>query len=745
MNDECFDRLARLVALGQPHSRRRLLRALGVGGGAVAFAARVPGAAGQTPPSLLSGVLPDATPAPEAAAPSDRPPAASDQPTPSPVDDLASSLDYDPEQAFAFVRDRVAYDPYPGVLRGANGALWGLAGNAADQAILLAGLLEAGMVQTRFVAGELTEAGAAALLAAGTLPPEAAKMRATSLFAPPADEDIATPSALTPEQDAIAQQFPDFTKRVLALIDGHLRDGVATVSDALKQAGIALPVPAPALPDLERTQHVWLQYANGADWVDLDPSVPNAKPGDVFAANPQVLDALPDAWLHRVKFRLIAEQVSGGAAASVDLLAYEAASRDLVGVPVTLMHPQPEAMSRVGVAISGLIEGFRNFVPSLLVGEETIFGTPVTFSTGGGVLDTPDGGAMEGETLAEWLEVTVTTPTSTATATRTVFDRVGAEARAAGPVDPTQVAPVDLVQSDQPESSFLPLAGLWSFAVTAGDIPASLTVQTIPAQPTASDRPPGVKSYQYARAAHALRTPALAGVRIFRDAPNVAALVQRPTKVEADTKEANVGLDLFHRSIAVAPGAATTEVHPLVAGGVLAHAVEQAMFEAGGMAPVKLPVNAASGVSRVFAEAKAQGIATVVLGADDAKAPPPQLAVGPRQLIEEALNAGRIVIVPQRPVQLGGRGRIGWWLVDPNTGATVDQMDDGGGSTMGEYATLLSDLFCAAALMGLALLIGATARLAVAGLNDSATASRTSTAAGAGAVAGLGGLALCAG
>src|SRR5690348_9529422 len=118
MNDECFDRLARFVAAGQPHSRRRLLRALGFGGGAVALAARASGAAAQTPPSIWSSVLPDATPGSEASAVAAAAPSA--QPAASPIDDLAASLDYDPEQAFAFVRDRVAYDPYPGVLRGAT-------------------------------------------------------------------------------------------------------------------------------------------------------------------------------------------------------------------------------------------------------------------------------------------------------------------------------------------------------------------------------------------------------------------------------------------------------------------------------------------------------------------------------------------------------------------------------------------------------------------------------------------------
>src|SRR5581483_10410938 len=135
--------------------------------------------------------------------------------------------------------------------------------------------------------------------------------------------------------------------------------------------------------------------------------------------------------------------------------------------------------------------------------------------------------------------------------------------------------------------------------------------------------------------------------------------------------------------------------------------------------------------------------ATVVLQAGDATPSLPPLAAGPRQLIEEALQAGRIVIVPARPVRLDGHDRIGWWLVDPNTGATADQMDDGGGSTMGEYAWLLTDLFCALALMGLALLMGAVARYAVAGLNDTATETRAGKAAAAGLTSAAGGGVLC--
>src|SRR5690606_26483940 len=50
---------------------------------------------------------------------------------------LAQSLGNDPEQAFAYVRDRIGYAPYAGMLRGAQGTLSGREGNHLDRALLL--------------------------------------------------------------------------------------------------------------------------------------------------------------------------------------------------------------------------------------------------------------------------------------------------------------------------------------------------------------------------------------------------------------------------------------------------------------------------------------------------------------------------------------------------------------------------------------------------------------------------------
>ena len=58
-----------------------------------------------------------------------------------------------------------------------------------------------------------------------------------------------------------------------------------------------------------------------------------------------------------------------------------------------------------------------------------------------------------------------------------------------------------------------------------------------------------------------------------------------------------------------------------------------------------------------------------------------------------------MVVVPERPVALGGEERVGWWLVDPATGATADTMDDGRGVTMAEFARVVGIAACTAAIL----------------------------------------------
>jgi hypothetical protein len=559
------------------------------------------------------------------------------------------------------------------------------------------------------------------LLAASQFDLQTARERSARVTLPPAAEQLlapapagAQPLALTPEAEQIARELPGFAQRVQDAVDQRLADGIATVTEALAGVGIDLPEPSAALPELERRQHVWLQYAAGPNWIDLDPTVPDAAPGDVHATASTTLDALPDELVHRVSIHLVAEKVSWGVPAREELLAFEAASSELVGVPIIFLHPQPEAMAAVGEGISGAISGYRNFMPIMMIGEEMISGTPVTFATGEGVFDSLESGtAVEGDTLAEWLEIEVRTPAGVRSIVREVFDRVGADQRAIGPVDPASVPPVELVAAGDPETSYLPLAGLWSISVVSGAVPGRYFDRDLEAELGFADLAAVPHAYHFAQSVFALRDTALPGHRFYADEPNLTAFVLRPTGVQADRQTATTGLDLLHRSFAAVPLAdSASGTHPLLALGVLSHAIEHAMIESGGEAPLNLPIETVSGVSRIFEEARRQGVGTLVLNSSAAGAALPEVGEAARQRIREALTAGYVVIVPERPVNLNGVERTGWWQVDPATGVTVDQMDDGGGAVNVEMLFIWVKVsFCmmGIVLLGVALVYATTA------------------------------------
>jgi hypothetical protein len=190
----------------------------------------------------------------------------------------------------------------------------------------------------------------------------------------------------------------------------------------------------------------------------------------------------------------------------------------------------------------------------------------------------------------------------------------------------------------------------------------------------------------------------------------VTSYVYWPENVTAGkSPEFSVEADLIYRSVGVVPvGGAQAEANAGVLAGVIAHVAERVSLETtdwtADYEPDKSTAPLPLSVGRVFEAAEGQSVATAVLQPDSAEADMAALSVSPQAKlrIKEALTAGFVVIVPEKPVTLDGAPVTGWWQVDPTTGYTMDRMENGLGAVLlkgislfgpfAEYAQLLGSV-----------------------------------------------------
>lgn len=617
-----------------------------------------------------------------------------------PIGELAATLDYDLERIFRHVADEIAYEPYEGGLRGAVGTLESGAGNSVDKTTLLAALLAASFIDASIVEGRLEEAAADGIRSAWLADIDTLQTRSDGVLkgtgfrgsgasgAAPVASGVPV-EALPADARALIERTVADADTAVSLASGMLDTGVRTIIDALVARGIAIPATDDALPVLERDRHVWLRVRQGPEWLDLDPTLADTALGQVIAS-PVVTDlpAIPDDLRHRVEIRATVERISGDALEQEVVLEHLAFADQLAGLPVVFSHEQPDGLKAIGVGMMDALVGTRSYQPVLQVADLLHVGL-VGVTLAGSDEDSPLGalgaGQRDGEATAEWLQVVTVAPSGTrSVADRVLFDRVGAEARAAG-VDVTTIPPVELqpLAPDGPPE-YAPLTAIHFLAVATG------ATGPRPARFLGTDDgsawPMYLVGHLYhtARDAAAVVVAAERGVRVLHDAPNVVryTLENVPGTLDGDF---STSIDILHRSFRTGDvvGRSTAQA-PGVVAGVLSHVIERLTMGAGDAAGS--PTNDGDvSVGAILDRAAAQGVATVVTApGDDLVAT--ALDTPARTTLLAALDAGWVAIGPERPVVVGDRERIGWWLFDPVTGRVIDRLDDGRGIAMVENA-----------------------------------------------------------
>jgi len=665
-----------------------LLQAAGTGVGALALGGAGFAAAPLAAQDIQIGGTPPAAPVIEPAPPSGET-----------VANVAARLNYDAEAIFAFVRDEIHYESYAGVLRGARGTLWARAAqHAADQAVLLGELLAASQIPYRFAVGPLEGTQVDALTARLTLTRDAAYAAfydatiAASLYTlgvaelPEATLDAAAPPALA--------GFDTAAQAAIDLAHASLERSNTAIMAALDAGGVTLPpLESHRLTDRELNQHAWIQVPDGPDWLDYDPSLPE----EALAAGPvaasETPDALPDDWRHHVKYSIAADDHTFGTLSRREVVAYSATSDALVDVPVAISMAAPEDLSSLGMSLTELFTGQKSIFPSIYAAGVTVDAVqPLVFATGEATAEDPFGGSgggpAEGETLAVWLVVEITSPDEAPVVIeRALIDRVPPDDRASGLVVPENIAPVTMTpnalgEQTLPEFNVLPV-----IHTDLARLPAVNAMAHF-----AEDEVYGGLG---------LLGPALAGFRealgeeeeaphgywSYPSAPNVTVFHASLPATGEET--ASIAVDLIHRrrtSLPLTDVEPSVTIHPLVLSGLLDAIAEHTMLapETRGDLAQSSPYAVGPSITGIVDAAATAGLdfrlltsAADLAGIDADPAS--------QRHITAALEVGQYVVVPEAPVAFDGKSLLGWWIVDPATGRTRDQLQNGMASASARF------------------------------------------------------------
>ncbi len=221
------------------------------------------------------------------------------------LDEVLQRAGLQPTALANWVRDNIAYEPYAGIMKGPRGTLISRRGGAADQALLLASLLERAGLAVEMARGRIPLAA----LPQTTMPPwpgESAEPTEEELAELAADLSISTRMASSHWAAArlARQQFLE------ELWSRTMRD-LSVLAETLH----AEDVPVPAISVAEAggenadVEHWWVRTADG----DLDPVL-----GEPFgqAEATYRLTQLPDQYFHRLTIRMFIQRSEGEPAAA---------------------------------------------------------------------------------------------------------------------------------------------------------------------------------------------------------------------------------------------------------------------------------------------------------------------------------------------------------------------------------------------------------------------------------------------
>jgi hypothetical protein len=627
-------------------------------------------------------------------------------------------LGRDPQRLFDWVRASTDWVPYRGVLRGPAGALMDRQGSSLDRALLLATLLEKAGHTVRLAHGELTRDQAIELLpdlvarqaafAAGTFDSTSVPQVETgaAAFGLDAGAIESTEASLS---DGVGRLFTELHARAADQAERLLREVKRPRPDTdwARRHRFAVG----ALRD-----HWWVQRSDGSGWHDLDLLAGDSlgRSALTTALTTANIADLPPGEYHQLVVRVVAERWAAGTLSEQRVLEHVLRPFEWLGQPMVLQI-WPDAMpqqlqadpdSPHGLRAAALEQDSWNAAMAIgaaVVAQGTIALTSKPAAAGG-----PMGGLgggilgaareMRGESAeatdelsAVWIEYEFRAPGEEPhIVRRAVFDLLGPAARA-------NHSTGTLVMDEQKRltrglalmlrSEMLPVT-----SAVAPEYLAHLTGQNLVANRTALR-------------AIAAGVPALSSMEpdsILGEGPPPLsplwslALARLDWSRHGDVQYVDrIGLLTRHRH----PGPMRDAI--TLRGSV---DVVTGQFGVSLAAPDAFVVRHAQGVFDTNAEAlwwTGEGLNNTgeafaepgrwtTLTAPDEDLERLHLPADARSRIAQDLASGLIVVAPTQPIPRGPDQFVGWWRIDPATGATEGIAGNGWGQCGAEYATVES-------------------------------------------------------
>lgn len=599
------------------------------------------------------------------------------------VEAEVQQLGKDPKKIFEYVRDHIRNDAYVGVLRGGRGTLLAEAGNSLDKAILLRELLSA--------------AGAESRLAHGQLDVAAQGRFRDGVFRMP--------------QRAEGKKAAPALAALLESIQTETQERYAAITKALSDASFTAPAVTASAG--EGADHYWVQVHQGDSWVDLDPCLPDLPWGQAATAAKETLDEVPADRFHQVVVTLTLEEEKDGKPSRRTLLTYETKACDLSGVSLLLTHQEaswekPEPMEALAGGLHSAFESLAGHAPEdrikpvLVVGLEYKEGEafdllhplredlskPLPAPSGlASIGYDPEAAEAERKRIAsgtsgEWIEVEFRSPDGRVDRTeRTVFDRLGLAARQQGAGKPAE-APLGL---QHPLTAFFCLSfytgPLANEAMYAKERASGAHVVSGKKDGEAYDLEDALEGMNHVIAAFS--DQAVSPLRVGED--EVLFCHSSPrlviSSIRASGEVGALSVDLRRadyrpvcRTDALAAKAFQFQLLRGVADGVIEARLMDFLLsreECG-----KAGVDVRESATEVFREAAHGGVGTLVWRGEPKDLPPGVSEEAAARLTADAA-AGRLIVLPERPVKLGGKERMAWWRIDPACGDAVGVTEDG--------------------------------------------------------------------